>query len=525
MSENANVTKAAGIVGFATLFSRILGFIRDMIIAVFFGAGFYSDAFIAAFRIPNLLRKLFAEGSLSIAFIPVFTRYLKKMGKDDAFEMARSVIYVLFVLLFFIVAAGIIFAPEIIYGIAFGLTESPEKYALTVHLTRIMFPYIIFISIVALFMGILNALGHFTAPALAPCLLNISMISAVFIVSYFSEDPHDLVIGLSIGVLVGGILQMLLQIPVLVRKKFIFFKKTSFSHPGLTEIGRMLPPAVFSAGVYQLNILITTFLATLLSEGSISYLYYADRMVQFPLGIFAISIATAVLPSLSRQAEENDILGVKQTFAYGLRLIFFIILPSMVGLIVLRKPIISLLFQRGAFDAEAVRMTAWALLYYCLGLWAIAAVRIVIPVFYALRDTKTPVLTAVISIVANIFFSVILMTPLGHGGLALSTSLASILNLSLLLGAMHKKLGALGFGKIMNSFVKSVSGSLLMGIVVWFVSLYIVPEENAGNGILAIGIFTSIFLGILFYCGFSFLVKNPELEYVFTLVRRGKPRD
>ncbi len=525
MTENANVTKAAGIVGVATLSSRILGFIRDMILAGFFGAGFYSDAFITAFRIPNLLRKLFAEGSLSIAFIPVFTRYLKKTGRNGAFEMARSIIYVLFILLFFITAAGIIFAPEIIYGIAFGLTDSPEKYALTVLLTRIMFPYIIFICILALFMGMLNALDHFTAPALAPCLLNISMISAVIIVSFFSKDPHDLIIGLSIGVLVGGGLQILFQIPVLVKKKFVFFSKASFSHPGLKEIGQMLPPAVFSAGVYQLNILISTFLATLLSEGCISYLYYADRLVQFPLGIFAISVATAVLPSLSRQAEEHNIPGVKQTFAYGLRLIFFIILPSMVGLIVLRRPIISLLFQRGAFDAEAVMMTASALFYYCLGLWAIAAVRIIVPVFYALRDTKTPVLIAMISIVANIFFSVILMPTMGHGGLALSTSLASILNLSLLLAAMHKRLGALGLRKIMSSFIKSASGSLLMGIIVWFVSSHIVPKENVGDGILGFGIFCSIFFGILFYGGFSFFVKNPEFEYVLTLVRKGKSKD
>lgn len=524
MSENENVTKAAGIVGIATLTSRILGFIRDVMIAVFFGTGFYSDAFITAFRIPDFLRKLFSEGSLTIAFIPVFTRYLTEKGLDEAFDMARSLIYMVLLVFLIVVGIGMIWAPDILFNAAHGIADSPEKFKLTVLLTRIMFPYILFICCVAVFMGILNALGHFTTPALAPCVLNISMISSLWMVSAASQDPCHLVIALAVGVTAGGGLQLLIQIPALARKKFTLFKRFSLSHPGVREIGRMFPPAAFSSGVYQLNILVTTFLATLLPEGSVSYLYYADRLVQFPMGLFAISVATAVLPTLSRKAAENDIHGVKETFAYGLRLIFFIILPSMAGLIVLREPIISLLFKRGAFGNDSVIMTAGALLYYCLGLWAIAAVRIIIPAFYALQHVKTPVITAVISIIANILFSVILMSRLGHDGLALSTSLASILNLMLLLYAMHNLFGTLGFRDILISFIKSAAGSLMMGVVIWMISLYIIPRGDTGNLTLAFGIFCSIIAGVIFYGAFSYLIKNQELDFVLSMFGRNSAK-
>lgn len=524
MSENKNLTKAAGIVGAATLSSRLLGFVRDVMIAVFFGTGFYSDAFITAFRIPEVLRKLFSEGSLTVAFIPVFTRYVKENGLEDAFDMARSFIYKALSVFLVIVGIGMIWTPEILFRVAHGIADFPEKFKLTVLLTRIMSPYILFICVVAVFMGILNALGHFTAPALAPCVLNISMIGSLFMVSAVTEDPRHIVIGLAVGVVAGGGLQVLVQIPALAKKKFTLFKKSSLSHPGVKEISRMVPPAVFSAGVYQLNILVTTFLATLLSEGSVSYLYYADRLVQFPLGLFAISVATAVIPTLSIKAAENDIPGVKDTFAYGLRLIFFIVLPSMVGLMVLREPIISLLFRRGAFSTASVTMTAQALFYYCVGLWAIAGVRITIPVFYALQNVKTPVVTAVISIIANIVFSVILMPALGHGGLALSTSFASILNLILLLYAMHKLIGTSGFVDILISFAKSAAGSLMMGVVIWMISLYIIPCEDPGNLTLAFGIFCSIIIGVIFYGIFSYLIKNQELEFALSMFGRNRTK-
>jgi len=518
-TENEKVTKAAGVVGSATLLSRIFGLIRDIVLAWFFGAGLISDAFFVAFRIPNLLRRLFAEGSLSITFIPVFTEYLTNQGREEAFKMARSAIRLLSVLLAIIAVVGILIAPLIIRVIAPGFSDSPEQFLMTVTLTRIMFPYILLISLVALSMGILNALGHFAAPAIAPVLLNIAIICSVFIISPHMADP---VTGLAIGVLIGGFLQLALQIPFLIKKGFYFWQKAKFYHPGLKKIGILMIPVVFGAAVYQISIVVDTILASLLAKGSISYLYYADRIVQFPLGIFAIATATAVLPSLSRQAAEKDLPAFRDTFAYAIKLVFFIIIPSMVGLIVLRQPIVALLFKRGVFDAETTRLTAYALLYYATGLWAFSAVRIVVNAFYALQDTKTPVRMAIISVIAKIVFSVILMQWLAHGGLALSTSLASMLNFGLLTWALRKKLGVLGSRGITASICKTTICSLVMGAVVWAVALLIIPSEGATLAGLFFGLMGSIFTGIVVYGFFAFFFKSPELEKILAFLFHSK---
>ena len=521
-AENDRMTKAAGVVGAATFLSRIFGFIRDVVIAWFFGAGFSSDAFFVAFRIPNLLRRLFAEGSLSIAFIPVFTEYLTKRGKDDAFGLARSALWLLSVSLAVMAIAGILVSPFIIRVIAPGFTDSPEKFQLTVVLTRIMFPYIFFIGLVALCMGILNVLGHFAAPALAPVLLNAAIICSVFFISPHMAAP---VVGLAIGVLVGGFLQLGFQVPFLIKKGFYFWHKAKIYHPGLKRIALLMLPTIFGAAVYQINILVGTLLASLLPEGSVSYLYYADRLVQFPLGIFAMATATAVLPSLSRQAAAADFTGVGDTFAYAMKLVFFITIPAMVGLIVLRQPIVALLFKRGAFDAEAVRLTAYALLYYSIGLWAFSAVRIVVSTFYALQDTRTPVKTAVISVCANILLGVILMWPLGHGGLALATSLASMLNLGLLVWALRARLDVLELRSISESVCKTLICSAVMGVVVWALALIIIPSKDPTTTGLFWGLVGSIFTGCVFYGSFSFFLKSPELEKVLSLLFQRRAAD
>jgi len=520
-TENHRVTKAAGVVGSATLLSRIFGFIRDVVIAWFFGAGLVSDAFFVAFRIPNLLRRLFAEGSLSVAFIPVFTEYLTQRGKKHAFEMAKSAIRLLSVLLVAITVAGILLSPFIVRVIAPGFVTSPEKYSLTVFLTRIMFPYIFFIGLVALCMGILNALGHFAAPALAPVLLNISIIGSVFLIAPHMADP---VAGIAIGVLIGGVLQLALQVPFLIKKGFYFWQKANMYHPGLKKVGLLMVPTIFGAAVYQINILVGTLLASLLAQGSVSYLYYADRLVQFPLGIFAIAMATAVLPTLSRQAAGKDLQAVRDTFSYAMKMVFFITIPSMVGLIVLREPIVALLFKRGAFDSETTRLTAYALLYYSIGLWAFSAVRIVVSTFYALQDTKTPVRMAIVSVCANVILGVILMGPMGHAGLALSTSLASMLNLGLLVWALRTKLGALGLKSITESACKTIVCSGIMGAVVWTTAVLIIPPEDGTSSGLFFGLMGSIVTGLVLYGFFSLLLKSTELKNVLALAGKGKDK-
>jgi len=518
-NENDRLTKAAGVVGSATLLSRIFGFIRDVVIAWFFGAGLSSDAFFVAFRIPNLLRRLFAEGSLSVAFIPVFTDTLTNRGKDEAFEMARSAVRLLSVLLVVVAISGILLSPLIIRIIAPGFIDSPEKLSVTIFLTRIMFPYIFFIGMVALSMGILNVLGHFAAPALAPVFLNIAIIGSVFFISPHMDNP---VTGLAIGVVIGGLLQLGLQVPFLIKKGFYFWQKAKIFHPGLKKIAVLMFPTIFGAAVYQINILVGTLLASLLPEGSVSYLYYADRLVQFPLGIFAIATATAVLPSISRQAAKKDLQAVRETFEYAMKLVFFITIPSMVGLIVLREPIVALLFKRGAFDANTTHLTAYALLYYSVGLWAFSAVRIVVSTFYALQDTKTPVRIAVISVCANTLLGIVLMRPLGHGGLALATSLASMLNLGLLVRALRTKLGTVGLKTIMMSVYKTLICSVFMGVSVWAAARFIIPSEGGSLMGLFFGLAGSIIIGLVLYGSFSLLLKSRELEKVMAIARKEK---
>ncbi len=515
-NEKKQITRAAGVIGISTLISRILGFIRDMVIAWFFGAGLLSDAFFVAFRLPNLFRRLFGEGSLTVAFVPVFSEYISKYGKEEAFQMARSAVRMLSAILVIITIFGIIAAPGIVRIIAPGFFGT--KYAITVLLTRIMFPYVFFICLVALCMGILNVLGHFAAPALAPVVLNLSIIVSALYISPALSEPS---IGLAIGVIIGGILQLLLQLPFLIQKKFFFWQKAAFFHPGLKKIGILMLPSVFGAAVYQINILVGTLLASLLAEGSVSYLYYADRLVQFPLGIFAISMSVAVLPSLSRQAASMDMQGLTETFSYAIRLIFFITLPATTGLIMLRYPIISLLFERGAFDTASAKNTADALLYFSVGLWAFSAVRIVVSTFYALQDTKTPVKTAVISILANIILGLCLMDPLAHGGLALATSLSSMLNFILLIMALRKKLGALGWKKIIESIAKSVICSFFMGFGLWAFVCFHHDAETTSHLRLLWTVTEGIIIGISAYGLAAYILKCRELKDIIKILKKG----
>ena len=516
MSETSRIVKAAGVVGAATLASRILGFIRDAVIAWYFGAGLSSDAFIAAFRIPNLLRRLFAEGSLSSAFVPVFTEYLVKQGQTEAFYLARSAFRLLGGILLVVAIGGVLLSPWIVRVIAPGF--SADKLALTIILTRLMFPYIFFIGLVALCMGILNVLGHFAAPAFAPVLLNLSIIGSIFFISPSLTPP---VIGLAIGVLIGGFLQLALQLPVLIKTGFYFWEKAKTIHPGLKRVGALMPPVILGGAVYQINILVGTLLGSLLDQGSVTYLYFADRLVQFPLGVFAIATATAVLPSLSRQAATGDLDPLKDTFAQALKLVVFIMMPATVGLIILREPIVALLFQRGEFDAQATRLTAQALLYYSIGLWAFSAVRIVAVTFFALQDTRTPVKMAGISILANIVLGVVLMKPLAHGGLALATSLASMLNLGLLLGALRTRLGTLGWKSIALSVCRSLVCSIVMGIGVHMVVSFMIPDIDCTLSGLIGGVAGSIVVGLIIYGAGSYLIKSPELSLVIVEAGRG----
>jgi putative peptidoglycan lipid II flippase len=439
-----------------------------------------------------------------------------RRGESEAFDFARSAFRLLSVILILVSIGGIFLSPWIVKLVAPGFVA--DKFSLTVTLTRLMLPYIFFVGLVALCMGILNVLGHFAAPALAPVLLNISIIGSVLIISPALSVPA---VGLAAGVLIGGALQLAIQLPVLWRLGFRFWEKAKLFHPGLRQVGTLIPPVIIGGAVYQINIVVGTILGSLLAEGSVTYLYFADRLVQFPLGVFAIAAATAVLPSLSRQAASEDFEALKNTFDHAFKFVFFISIPAMVGLIVLREPIVALLFERGEFDAQATQLTAEALLYYSIGLGAFSAVRIVAAAFFAMQDTRTPVKLAGLSILANVILGVALMKPLDHSGLALATSLSSMLNLGLLVRALKSKLGPLGWRRIFRSFARTLVGSIIMGTAVWAVGLIIIPAQNPTLTGLLGGVAGCVVIGICTYAGASYILKSPELDVVLTEIRKG----
>ncbi|MBW2560000.1 MAG: murein biosynthesis integral membrane protein MurJ [Deltaproteobacteria bacterium] len=508
-TENTRVVKAAWVVGLATLLSRVFGFIRDVVVAGFFGAGLATDAFFVAFRIPNLLRRLFAEGSLTIAFIPVFTEYLKKRSKEEALELAGVAFTLLSIVLALVSVAGILLSPWIVMVMAPGFTDVPDKYELTVFLTRLMFPYIFFISLVALCMGILNSLRHFAAPALAPVVLNICMIASVFALRDFFAEP---ILSLAVGVMVGGILQLAMQFPFLLKVGARLKPNFHFGHPGVRRIGFLMLPAVFGAAVYQASILIGTILASLLPGGSVSYLYYADRVVQLPLGVFAIAVGTAALPSFSEQAAGGDYERLKGTISFSLRLILFVTIPAMVALIILRVPIISVLFQRGQFDAASTVLTAQALLYYAVGLWAFSCIRVVVSAFYALQDTRTPVKIAVVALLVNVITALLLMFPMRHSGLALATSIASAVNIIVLAVILGKRVGSFLQKDFWISVSRTTLASGVMGVSIGIAGAMLGWDSAGSFGERLLFLVVTIVVGFSVFVLSSLILGGSEVK-------------
>ena len=466
MSER-NLARAAGSVSVATLISRILGLVREMVIAKYFTV-FATDAFFAAFRIPNLLRDLFAEGALSAAFVPTFTDYKQNRSPADAWELANIVINALAVVLSVVTLLILFGAKPLVYLLVSGYSSIPGKIELTMHLTRIMSPFLLTVALAAAVMGILNTYNRFFVPALAPAFFNVfSVLAGIFLSPLMPRIGQEPITAMAIGSLLGGLSQLLVQTPSLYGCGFRFQLRLDWRHPGLRRIMSLMLPAAFGLAATQINILIDNQLASYLGNGPVSWLNYAFRLMQLPIGLFGVAIATVNLTNVSRRVASNDLEGLKTNLAEAVKLAAFLNIPATLGLIFLRYPIVQLLYERGRFTPEHTLHTGDALLFYTIGLYAYSLVKIVTPTFYALGDTRTPVRYAALVIGIKIAVNLMLIQKLGFMGLALGTSIASLLNTYLLFRALGKRIGGFGAHGVVREVVKITIAGTVMGVSAW----------------------------------------------------------
>ncbi len=515
------LARSAGAVSFATMISRFLGLIREMVLAKYFSV-FATDAFFAAFRIPNLLRDLFAEGALSAAFIPTFTDYSQNRGKEEAWRLANIVLNLLTIILSVITLLILFGARTLVYFLVSGYSKIPGKIDLTVQLTQIMAPFLLTVALAAAVMGILNTHGRFFIPALAPAFFNLASIAAGILLApqmpRFGQEP---IAAMAIGSLLGGALQLYVQIPSLYKCGYRYSSVLEWNHPGVRRVFGLMVPAIFGLAATQINILIDNQLASYLGDGPVSWINYAFRLMQLPIGIFGVAIATVNLASVSRKIASNDLEGVKSSLAEAIKLAAFLNIPATFGLIFLRFPIVQVLYERGRFLPEYTIHTGNALLFYSLGLYAYSLVKIITPTFYALGDTKTPVRYAATVIAVKVAVNLLLIRELGFMGLALGTSVASLLNTLLLLNALKKKLGAFTGLELTASLIKITIASAIMGVAAWSLHAWMTaawqPFSLAARSTV-LGI--SISAGILVLLIVSRLLKIEQASEITGFIRR-----
>ena len=490
-THSRSIARNAATVGGATLLSRIAGFVRDMVVAFTLGAGPVSDAFFVAFRVPNLLRRLFGEGALTMAFIPIFARARQEQGLERAFSMARSTFVWQALILAVLTGLAIGLARPLTMLIAPGFSDDPAQFELTVRLVRICFPYVLLISAVALAMGVLNSLGHFLSPALSPVLLNLVLISAA-LAGYYTGG--EVAVWLAWGVFAAGVVQLLFQIPFLRGRGFRLVGPMRLRDAYVGRVGRLMLPTVFGAAVYQVNIILSTMLASFLPSGSVTYLYYADRLVEFPLGVFGFALSTAAMPSLSALMARGDMDEYRRTVDMTLSLTLFISIPAAVGLVALGGPVIDLLFGRGAFTPADVAATSMALVAFCAGLPATSIARPLVSAFYAMEDTRTPVIVAALCVAVNIGLGYALMRHLGHVGLAIGVSASSWANALLLSWAFRRRMGRAP--KVFRRMAAFGAVAAIMGGLAWWTAAW-------GKWSLSlIPLWALVYLGLSFAAGF-----------------------
>lgn len=546
-TKQMSVARSAGIVSIAVMFSRLLGLLREVVFARYFGAGFLMDAYVVAFRIPNVLRDLFAEGALSVAFVKVFTDYQINKSEKEAWRLASMVFNLLAVILSVICIVGVIFSKQFVALIAGGF--SPEKAALATTMTQIMFPFILLVALAAVAMGVLNTKGIFGVPASASTVFNITSILFGLGMAYWlsgggwtgSNDkdaiPSDAsqwaIIGMSIGTLIGGGAQLAMQIPSLLKVGFRFSPILSFADEGIRKVAALMAPAILGTSAVQINVMINTSLVSEIG-GAQGWLNYAFRLMQFPIGLFGVAVGTAAIPVMSRLASEGKTKDLRDTISSSMNLVFLMTLPSACGLIVLGEPIIRLIYERGKFDATATSMTAVALIGYSIGLTGYAAIKILSPAFYALNDAKTPMIIAIASIAVNFgggyllreWFSHYGVTPetphgYGHVGVALATSLVALVNFFALAIIMRRRIKRLNGRAIAASFAKIAAASVVLSVVCYATYRFLFDRYGAsGLSLRAAEAFVPIILGGAAFIIAAKLLRVHELEQLFGTLRR-----
>ena len=511
------LAKSAGLIGIATLASRLLGVVREQVLAGLFGASSspQMDAYNVAFRIPNLLRDLFAEGAMTAAFVPAFTRALTSDGKQAAWRIGNLVMNALLLITGIIVLLGMWFAPEITAALTderFAIREG--ALPLTVQLTRIMLPFLTMLAVAAAMMGMLNSLRQFFIPSLSPAMFNVgSIFAAIALVPLMPLFDLQPIVAIAIGTLLGGLGQIAIQWPALRRAGFRYQPIVSFKDPTVREILRLMGPATLGLAAVQINVFVNTHLATGEQQGALSWLQYAFRLMYLPIGIFGVSIATASLPDISRQAAAEDLAAVRGTVSRGLRMMLMLNVPATVGLIVLAEPIVALIYERGAFNSFDTASTAAALMFYAPGLLGYSAVKIASPTFYSMGNSRTPVTISVLSVLVNLGINLMLVQVMGYRGLALGTAIAAGFNAVVLLWLLRRRLGGLDGTALLIASLKISVAAALMGAAAHY-SISWLDEVLAGNGdvMRAFRLFGAIGIALVTLAAAAKLLRIEEFD-------------
>jgi putative peptidoglycan lipid II flippase len=522
-SRSENVVRSAGVVSAAVFLSRISGLVREMVMARLFGAGQSYDAFLLGFRIPNLTRDLFAEGALSSAFVPVFSRYLATKSKREASELASLVATALLLVVGAICALGMIFSPQLVWLLASGFARVPGKFELAVTLTRVMFPFLLLVALSAQAMGILNALNQFGIPALSSTCFNVGSVAFGLGFGYTVGRwmGVSLIMSMAWGVVFGGLAQWLFQVPSLFRHGISYRLRVDFAHPGLRNILRLMGPAILGNAAVQINVLVNTNFASSITDaaghvinGPVSWLSYAFRFMQLPLGLFGVAIASATLPAISRSAALGEMDDFRLTLSRSLGMVFLLTIPSSVGLIVLGPSMIGAVYQWGRFHASDTHQTALALACYSVGLAGYAAIKILAPAFYALNDARTPMLVSLASILINLAVAstMVKLAGLGHLGLALSTSAVALFGSAVLFVLIRKRIGRMHGRALGASVAKILAASVAMGVACYFSSRGMRIWMGAGKLAQLADLAVSLPLGVAVYYTLCRALRVAELE-------------